>query len=89
MTAPSQAADGAASSTGSRTLATLGSPAAVLAAAEAAYAADADHVARYLLIGLVLEGAVTQEEVGQTIARGLARYRQRLERLRALATSRE
>jgi|SRR5581483_5207906 hypothetical protein len=89
MTATSPAAGDAAGHTGGRVLAPLSSPAAALAAAEAAYAADADHLARYLLIGLVFEGAVTQEEIGETIARGLARYRQRLAQLRALAGSRE
>jgi hypothetical protein len=50
--------------------------------AAAAYAADADHLARYLLIGLLLDGAVTQDEVNAAVGRGLSQYQQRMRTLR-------
>ena len=50
--------------------------------AAAAYAADADHLARYLLIGLLLDGAVTQDEVNAAVASGLAGYRGAMRTLR-------
>ena len=34
-----------------------------LAEAEAAYAVDADHLARHVIVGLIMRGAVTQDEV--------------------------
>jgi hypothetical protein len=55
---------------------------AVLSEAVAAYAADADHVARSLIIGLLLEGAVTQAEVNATVQDGLSEYRLRMRSLR-------
>jgi hypothetical protein len=50
--------------------------------AAAAYAADADHLARYLLIGLLLDGAVTQDEVNAAVRHGLSQYQQRMRSLR-------
>jgi hypothetical protein len=53
-----------------------------LAEAEAAYAVDADHLARHLIVGLILQGAVTQREVASAVERGLARNRDACARAR-------
>jgi hypothetical protein len=53
----------------------------VLEAGAAAYGADADHVARDLLIGLLLRDAVSVADVHLAIERGLARYAARRRRL--------
>ncbi|MGH2355480.1 MAG: hypothetical protein ACRDJN_28050 [Chloroflexota bacterium] len=58
-------------------------PALALQLAEAAYAVDADHVARDLLIGLVLNGAVAPAAINGAIERGLASFAGRRQRLRA------
>ncbi|MBI3972274.1 MAG: hypothetical protein HY332_13395 [Chloroflexi bacterium] len=49
----------------------------VLRLAEEAYAADADHVARSLLVGLLLDGAVERHEVDAVVEHGLARFHER------------
>jgi hypothetical protein len=54
-----------------------------LARAEAAYGADADHLARQILIPLLLEDAVSVADVQQVVGRGLARYAALRRRLRA------
>jgi hypothetical protein len=53
-----------------------------LAAAEAAYGVDAEHVARELLTGLLLRDAVPLAVVHRTIERGLSRYHARRLRLK-------
>jgi hypothetical protein len=55
----------------------------ILAAAEAAYGDDADHIARQLLSDLLLRDAVSVAEVHGAIERGLARYVARRRRLKA------
>lgn len=52
-----------------------------LAAAEAAYGVDADHVARHLLTDLLLRDAASTADVHRAIERGLARYAARRQRL--------
>jgi len=54
----------------------------ILAAAEAAYGADADHIARELLSDLLLCDAVSVADVHGVIERGLARYVARRQRLK-------
>lgn len=51
--------------------------------AEAAYGVDADHVARELLIGLLLNDAASLADVYHAIERGLSGYAARRGRLRA------
>jgi hypothetical protein len=53
-----------------------------LSAAEAAYGADAEHLARELLAGLLLRDAVSLTDVHGTIERGLSRYNARRQRLK-------
>ena len=55
----------------------------ILEAAEALYGADADHLARNLLVGLLLRDAVSLADVNRTIERGLATYAARQRRLQA------
>jgi hypothetical protein len=55
-----------------------------LAEAEAAYAVDADHLARHVIVGLIMRGAVTQDEVAIAIERGLARSRANVARARSM-----
>jgi hypothetical protein len=50
--------------------------------AEAAYGADADHIARFILAGLLLRDDATLAEVHRAIDRGLARFADRRRRLR-------
>ena len=57
-------------------------PAAALHLAETAYAADADHVARDLLVGLLLDGTATEQDVFAAIENGLQRYGALQRRLR-------
>jgi hypothetical protein len=54
----------------------------ILEAAEAAYGADADHIARALLSDLLLRDAVSVADVHGVIERGLARYVARRRRLK-------
>lgn len=68
------AADGA---LGSATHATVVCTATALQLAEAAYAADADHLARQLLVGLLLRDRVEIADVQETVTRGLARFNER------------
>ena len=53
-----------------------------LAAAEAAYGADAEHLAREVLAGLLLQDAVSLADVHRTIERGLSCYHARRLRLK-------
>jgi hypothetical protein len=53
----------------------------VLEAATAAYGADADHLARELLVGLILQDAASLADVHRAIELGLARYGARRRRL--------
>lgn len=53
-----------------------------LTAAEAAYGADAEHLAREVLAGLLLQDAVSLADVHRTIERGLSRYHARRLRLK-------
>ena len=52
-----------------------------LEAATAAYGADADHLARELLVGLLLRDAASLADVHRAVERGLARYAARRRRL--------
>ena len=72
MTSASPAAEPAAHSRGRA--GDLATPAAMLQAAENAYAADADHLARSLLISLVFDRSVPFADIAGAIERGLARY---------------
>jgi hypothetical protein len=53
----------------------------VLDAATAAYGADADHLARELLVGLILQDAAPLVDIHGAVERGLARYAARRRRL--------
>ena len=55
----------------------------VLDTAAEAYARDADHVARHLLIGALLEGRAGEAQVFGAIEQGLAAYRRRLDDFKA------
>lgn len=60
------------------------SAAVALMVAESAYAADADHLARNLLIGLLLDGTASTQEVAGAVERGLARFQRRVRLARNL-----
>jgi hypothetical protein len=54
-----------------------------LGRAEAAYGVDADHLARQILVRLLLDDAASLDDVHRAIGRGLARYAGLRRRLRA------
>ncbi|HEX2036270.1 MAG TPA: hypothetical protein VHS99_18970 [Chloroflexota bacterium] len=65
----------------------MSTPDHTLGLAEAAYAADADHLARELLVGLVFDEAVPLQDIYRAIERGLAGFAERRRRLRDVASS--